>query len=78
MTSACQVCAAREDLVADLRKAHARHETELGGLVLDEHRHQARHRDDPQEQVAVLGPSLEVGGEVPGVDVRNGGDERRA
>ena len=47
---------------------------ELGRQVLDQHRHQVRQHDDPQQQEAELGAALEVRGEVAGVDV---GDRRR-
>ena len=47
----------------------------LRAQVLDEHRHQVRGDDHPHEHVAVLGAARDVGGEVAGVDVGDGGDE---
>ncbi len=72
-----QVRAAREQLATELGQAPAGHEAELGGLVLDQHRHQARHHHDPDQQVAVFGAGLKVGREVARVDVRDGGHESR-
>src|SRR5207248_10298364 len=50
---------------------------ELRREVLDEHRHEVRGEDDPEQQVAVLGAALDVGGEVAGIHVCDRGDERR-
>ena len=52
-------------------------DAELGGLVLHEHRHRVGGDQHPQQQVAVPGTGGEVGGHVAGVDVGDGGDERR-
>lgn len=49
-----------------------------GGQVLDEHRDRTGRDGGPHEQVAVPGSRLEVGGEVSGIDVGDGGDERGA
>ena len=51
---------------------------ELGREVLDQHRHQVRGEDDPEQQVAEAGAALDVGREVARVDVGDRGDERRA
>ena len=51
---------------------------ELRRLGLDQHRHQVRGEDDPEQHVAELGAAGDVGGEVAGVDVRDRGDEGRA
>jgi hypothetical protein len=67
----------REALAAQLRQVAARRDARLGRQVLDEHRHQVRGEDHPDEQVAVLGAAGDVRGEVAGVDVRHGGHERR-
>jgi len=65
--------------VADqFRQRPAGDDTQLGGQVLHHHRHQVRGKDDPQQQVAVLRPALDVGGEVPGIDVGHRRHERRA
>ena len=53
-------------------------DAELGAHRLDEHRHQVRHDDDPQQQVAERRAAGHVGREVARVDVGHGGDERRA
>ena len=67
-----------EVLAAQLRQVLAGGDAGLGRQVLDEHRHQVRGDDDPQQHVAVLGAARDVGGEVARVDVGDGGDERRA
>ena len=51
---------------------------ELGRQVLDQHRHHVGDQHDPQQQVAELRAALDVGGEVAGVHVGDGGDERGA
>ena len=56
----------------------ARRDADLRREVLDQHRHQVRRDDHPQQQVAVLGAAGDVRREVAGVDVRDAGDERRA
>ena len=50
---------------------------ELGAHRLDQHRHQVRDENDPEEQVAELRPARHVGREVAGIDVGDRGDERR-
>ena len=67
-----------EAVAADLGQVHAGGDAELGAQRLDQHRHQVRDDDHPEEQIAELGAGGEVGGEVTGVDVRDGGDEGRA
>ena len=67
---------AREPLAHDLRVVTVGDDPELGREVLDQHRHQVREQHDPQQEVAVLRAALEVGGEVPRVDVGDRGDER--
>ena len=52
-------------------------DAQLRREVLDEHRDEVRREHDPHQLVAELGAALEVGGEVPRVDVRDRGDERR-
>ena len=51
---------------------------DLGGQVLDEPGHQRGADEDPQQQVLVGGSGGGVGGDVAGVDVGDGGDERRS
>ena len=53
-----------EPLAADLRQVHARRDAELRAHRLDQHRHQVRDEDDPEEQVAELGAGRHVGREV--------------
>ncbi len=65
-------------LAAQLGQAAARRDADLRRQVLDQHRHQVRAEDHPQQQVAELRPAGDVGGEVARVDVRDGGHERRA
>ena len=67
-----------EVLAAQLRQVLAGGDAGLGRQVLHEHRHQVRGDDHPQQHVAVLGAARDVGGEVAGVDVGDGGDEGRA
>ncbi len=70
--------AAAEARTADLGQVHAGGDAELRAQRLDQHRHQVRGDDHPEQQVAELGAGGEVRGEVAGVDVGDGGDERRA
>ncbi len=65
-------------VAAQLRQVPVGDDPELGGEVLDQHRHQVRGEHDPEQQVAELRAALDVGGEVAGVDVGDRGDERRA
>ena len=51
---------------------------ELRRLGLDQHRDQVCGDDHPEQQIAELRPAGDVGREVAGVDVGDGGDERRA
>ena len=66
---------ARETLAADLGQVLAGGDAELRAHRLHEHRHQVGHQDDPEQQVAVPRPGRHVGREVPGIDVRDRGDE---
>ena len=45
---------------------------------LHQHRHQVGGDDDPEQQIAELGAALDIGGEVAGIHVGDGGDERRS
>ena len=65
----------RERLAADLGEVVARGDAELRAHRLDQHGHQVRDQDDPEQHVAVLGAGRDVGGEVAGVDVRDRRDE---
>ena len=65
-------------VAADLGEVVAGGDAELRAHRLDQHRHQVRGQDDPEQQVAVLGARGDVGGEVARVDVGDRGDERRA
>ena len=66
---------ARKAVPADLGQVAPGRDAELGAHGLDEHRHEVRGEDDPQEHVAELGAACHVGGEVAGVDVGDRGDE---
>ena len=68
---------AREVVAAQLRQVAPGGQAELGRQRLDQHGQQVGRDDHPEQQVAVLGAGGEVGGEVAGVDVGDGGDERR-
>ena len=65
----------REVLAAVLRQGEAGDDAQLGGEVLDEHRHGVRPEQDPEQAVAKLRAAEDVGGEVAGVDVGDRGDE---
>ena len=67
-----------QHVAAHLGQAATGRDAELRRQVLDQHGHQVRGEDDPQQQVAVLGATGDVGGEVARVDVGDAGDERRA
>ncbi len=51
---------------------------ELRRQALHQHRHEVGRDDHPEQQVAELGAGGDVGREVAGVDVGDGGDEGRA
>ena len=52
-------------------------DAQLGRERLQQHGHQVAGEDDPEQQVAKLRAGLDVGGEVAGVDIGDGGDEGR-
>jgi hypothetical protein len=66
----------RQMLAAQLGEVAARGDAELRRQVLDQHRHEVRGDDDPQQQVAVPGAARDVRREVAGVDVGDRGHER--
>ena len=70
--------AAGEAFAAELGEVLAGGDAELRRLRLDQHRDQVGGEHDPEQQVAELGAAADVGGEVAGVDVGDGGDEGRA
>ena len=70
--------APREAVTADLGEVAARGDPELRRERLDEHRHQVRDDDHPEQRVAVLRAARDVRGEVAGVDVGDRRDERGA
>ncbi len=43
----------------------------------EQHRDQIGEGDDPKQQIAELRPGLDVGGEIAGVDIGDGDDDRR-
>ena len=65
----------REMFAAVLREGEAGDDAQLGREVLDEDRHGVRPEQDPEKTVAELGSAEDVGGEVAGIDVGDGGDE---
>ena len=65
-------------VAAELRQVAAGDDAELGRERLEQHRDQIGQQDDPEQEVAVLGAGLDVGGEVAGVHVGDRGDHRRA
>ena len=69
------VRAAREPVAADLWEVLAGRDAELRAHRLDEHRHEVRGEDDPEQEVAELRPGSHVRREVPRVDVGDGCDE---
>ncbi len=66
---------AGEMLAAVLREGEAGNDAQLGREVLDENRHRVRPEQHPEEAIAELSSAENVGGEVAGVDVGDGGDE---
>ena len=68
----------REALAAELGEVLAGRDPELRRLGLDQHRDQVGRQHHPEQQVAELGAAGDVGREVAGVDVGDGGDEGRA
>ena len=68
----------REPFGAELGEVVARRDAELRAHRLDQHRHQVRDEDDPEQQVAVLRARGDVGREVARIDVRDRRDEGRA
>ena len=64
-------------VAAHLGQVLAGRDPELGAHRLDQHRHQVRGDDHPEQQVAELGAAGHVRREVAGVDVGDAGDERR-
>ena len=69
---------AREIFAAVLRECEAGDDAQLGGEVLDEHRHGIGPEQDPEQAIAELRAAEDVGGEVAGVDVGDRGDESGA
>ena len=67
--------AAAEVLATVLRKGEAGDNAELGREVLDEDGHGVRPEEDPEEAIAEAAATLDVGGEVAGIDVGDAGDE---
>ena len=52
-------------------------EAEFGRQVLHEPGHRVGHDDDPDQQEAELRAGADVGRDIAGIDVGDGGDERR-
>jgi hypothetical protein len=69
---------AGEMFAAVLRQRETGDDAELGRKILDQHGHRVRPKQHPEQAVAELRPAKDVGGEVAGVDVCDGGDECRA
>src|SRR5215213_6675568 len=67
----------RETRPADLGQILSRRDPKLRRHRLDEHGHEVRSQDHPQQQVPELRPTRDVRREVPRVHVRDRGDERR-
>ncbi len=65
----------REALATQLGQVAVGGDAKLGRQVLDQHRHQVGDEHHPQEQVAELGATLQVCGEVARVDVGDRRDE---
>src|SRR6185437_3467098 len=66
---------AGEVAAAVLWEGEAGDDAELGREVLDEHGHDVRPEQNPEQAIAELSSAEDVGGEVAGVDVGDGGDE---
>src|SRR5207302_9364482 len=61
----------------DLRQVLAGGDAELGGERLHQHRDQVARQDHPHQPVPEFRATLDVGGEVAGIDIGDGRDERR-
>jgi hypothetical protein len=68
----------RKMVAAHFRKVAAGDDAELSGERLEQHRDQVGEEYHPEQSVAVPGAGLDVGGEVPRVNIGDGGDDRRA
>ena len=71
-----RVAAAGEPVGHGLRQRPAGDESELRGLVLDDHRHQGRRCQHPHERVTVGGAGAQVGCDVARVDIGDACHER--
>ncbi len=68
----------RQIVPAELRQIAPGHDAELSGQRLEEHGDEVRHQHHPQQRIAVARAGLDVGGEIAGVHIGDGGDHRRA
>ena len=67
-----------EILAAVLGQGEAGDDAQLGGEILDEHGHGVGPEQHPEQAIAKLRAAQDIGGEVAGIDVGDGGDECRA
>ena len=64
-------------IAALLGQALARDNAELGGQALKQHGGDIGQHHHPQEQIAVSGARLDIGGEIARVHIGDRGDDRR-
>ncbi len=67
-----------ELVTAVLGKVVSAGDAQLRRQRLQQHRHQVAGNDDPQQGVAKLRATLDVGGEIARVDIGDAGNERRS
>ena len=70
-------CGPGVPLAANLRQVEPGGDAQLRAHRLDEHRHEVGAEHNPQQHVAVLRATGDVGGEVAGIDVGHGGHKGR-
>ena len=68
----------RKLIAAHFREVAAGDDAELGRQRLEQHRDHIGEQHHPEQAVAVLGPGLDVGGEVARIHIGDRGDHRRA
>ena len=68
----------RKLITAVLGEVVSAGDAQLRRQRLQQHRHQIAGDDDPQQSVAKLRATLDVGGEIARIDVGNAGNERRS
>ena len=60
---------------AEFCKIFAGGNPQFGGKRLNQHRHQVTGHNHPEQRVSIFSPTLDIGGEIPRIDIRNTGDK---